>query len=118
MKKLLFWLIGIIATLAVIVFCIWGGEIRTLSSIESVGGNEYLYHMEYKAGYDLDDLISTDISSNPELLDYIVGRIGKGLPIKMKSAQVADENGELSTFNCTSFQAVKAGGDGFWYGRN
>ena len=25
--------------------------------------------------------------------------------IKMKSAQVADENGELSTFNCTSFQA-------------
>ena len=118
MKKLLFWLIGIIATLAVIVFCIWGGEIRTLSSIESVGGNEYLYHMEYKAGYDLDDLISKDISSNPELLDYIVGRIGKGLPIKMKSAQVADENGELSTFNCTSFQAVKAGGDGFWYGRN
>ena len=118
MKKLLLWIIGVIAAFVLVVLCIWGGEIRTISSIESVGGNQYLYHMEYRAKYDLDDLISKDISSNPELLDYIVGRIGKGLPIKMKSAQVADENGELSTFNCTSFQAVKASGDGFWYGRN
>ena len=36
----------------------------------------------------------------------------------MKSAQVADENGELATFSCTSFQAGKSDGNGFWYGRN
>jgi len=118
MKKLLIWLAGILIALLAAVLCIWGGEIRTLSTVKSVGGNEYLYCMEYKAAYDLDDVIAHDIDQNSELLDYITGRIGKGLPIKMKSAQVADENGELGTFNCTSFQAAKADGSGFWYGRN
>ena len=74
--------------------------------------------MEYKAAYDLDNVIASDIDENAELLNYVVGRIGKGLPIKIKSSQVADENGEMETFNCTSFQAAKSGGDGFWYGRN
>ena len=118
MKKLLIWLAGILIALLAAVLCIWGGEIRTLSTVKSVGGNEYLYCMEYKAAYDLDDVIAHDIDQNSELLDYITGRIGKGLPIKMKSAQVADENGELGTFNCTSFQAAKADGSGFWYGRD
>ena len=118
MKKLLIWLAGILIALLAAVLCIWGREIRTLSTVKSVGGNEYLYCMEYKAAYDLDDVIAHDIDQNSELLDYITGRIGKGLPIKMKSAQVADENGELGTFNCTSFQAAKADGSGFWYGRN
>ena len=118
MKKALIWIAGILAALCIAVLCIWGGEIRTLSTVESVDGNEYLYRMEYKAAYDLDDVISRDVDQNPELLDYIMGKIGKGLPIKMKSAQVADEKGELNTFNCTSFQALKADGSGFWYGRN
>lgn len=118
MKKALIWIAGILAALCIAVLCIWGGEIRTLSTVESVDGNEYLYRMEYKAAYDLDDVISRDVDQNPELLDYIMGKIGKGLPIKMKSAQVADEKGELNTFNCTSFQARKADGSGFWYGRN
>ena len=113
MKKLLIWLAGILIALLAAVLCIWGREIRTLSTVKSVGGNEYLYCMEYKAAYDLDDVIAHDIDQNSELLDYITGRIGKGLPIKMKSAQVADENGELGTFNCTSFQAAKADGSGF-----
>jgi hypothetical protein len=36
----------------------------------------------------------------------------------MKSAQVADENGKLGTINCTSFQAKKADGEGYFFGRN
>ena len=118
MKKALFWILGILAALVIAVACIWGGEIRTVSSIESVDGNPYLYQMEYKAAYDLDDVIAKEVDTNADLLDYVVGRIGKGLPIKIKSAQVADENGELATFNCTSFQATKADGTGNWYGRN
>ena len=118
MKKVLLWILGILLALVLVVFCIWGREIRTVSSIESVDGNPYLYQMEYKAAYDLDDLIAKDVDTNAELLDYVVGRIGKGLPLKIKSAQVADENGELATFNCTSFQAAKAEGDGFRFGRN
>ena len=118
MKRVIFWILGILAALCIAVLCIWGGEIASIRTIESVGGNKYLYHMEYKASYDLDDVIEKDVDSNSELLDYVIGRIGKGIPIKMKSAQVADENGELGTFNCTSFQATKADGQGFWYGRN
>ena len=118
MKKFLIWFFGIVAALCIAVACIWGGEIATIRSVQSVDGNRYLYKMEYKAVYDLDDLISKDIDENAKLLDYVVGRIGKGIPIKMKSAQVADENGEMQTMNCTSFQAAQAGGNGFWYGRN
>ena len=118
MKKILLWILAIVVAICVAVALIWSGEIATLRSVRSVDGNHYLYQMEYKAAYDLDDVVAKDIDENPELLDYIISRIGKGIPIKMKSAQVADENGELETFNCTSFQAGKADGDGFWYGRN
>ena len=118
MKKAILWIVGILAAICIAIACIWGGEIATINSIASVGGNQYLYRMEYKAAYDLDDLVSKDIDQNAELLDYVIGRIGKGLPLKIKSAQVADENGEMQTMNCTSFQAAKASGDGFWYGRN
>ena len=118
MKKILFKVIGILAIICLTIVTIWHGEIATIRSLKSVEGNEYLYKMDYKASYYLDDLISKDIGSNAELLQYVVGKIGKGIPIKMKSAQVADENGELATFNCTSFQAGKSDGNGFWYGRN
>ena len=63
-------------------------------------------------------MISKEAGSNAALVDYVVSRVGKGLPIKIKSSQVADENGELNTFNCTSFQARKADGNGYYYGRN
>ena len=118
MKKFLLWLVGILAVLCLAVYCIWGGEIKTLKTVSQVGDNKYLYQMEYKAAYDLDDVISKDVDTNAELLDYVIKRIGKGIPIKIKSAQVADENGEMEVFSCTSFQATKADGEGFWYGRN
>ena len=118
MKKAISIILLTVAIIGAAIAFIWGGEISTVRTIESVGGNKYLYRMDYKAAYDLDDLISKDIDTNAELLDYVVGRIGKGLPIKMKSAQVADENGELGAFNCTSFQAAKADGSGYYYGRN
>lgn len=120
MKKVLLWIFGILAALCIAVACIWSGEIATLRSIKSVEGNKYLYQMEYKATYDLDDVIENDINENSELLSYVIGRIVKGLPVKLNlnSSQVADENGEMATLNCTSFQAAKADGSGFWYGRN
>lgn len=114
MKKALLWIIGVLAVICIAVASIWGGEIASVNSVKQVGENKYLYRMDYKAAYDLDDVIAHDIDENAELLDYVVGRIGKGLPLKIKSAQVTDEGGE----HCTSFQARKASGDGFWYGRN
>ena len=118
MKKTIYCILGILAALCIAIACIWGGEIASIRSIQSVEGNPYLYKMEYNASYDLDDVIANDIDENAELLGYVIGRIGKGLPIKIGSSQVANENGDTQTFNCTSFQATKADGDGFWYGRN
>ncbi|MBR2748055.1 MAG: linear amide C-N hydrolase [Bacteroidales bacterium] len=118
MKKILLWIVGILAALCLVVACIWRGEIGTLRTVKSVDGNPYLYQMEYKAKYDLDDVIRNEVDTNADLLDYVIGRVGKGIPIKMKSAQVADENGELGTINCTTFQVVKADGNGFFFGRN
>ena len=117
-KIILIVLISIFLALTVIVWCLWGGEIRTLASLKQVDGNPYLYAMEYKASYDLDEIIERDVDQNAELLNYVTAKIGKGIPIKGKSAQVADENGKLETFNCTSFQVKNATGKGFLYGRN
>lgn len=74
MKKALLWIVGILAALCITVACVWGGEIASICSITAVGGNEYLYQMEYKASYDLDDLVSKDIDENAKLLQYVVGR--------------------------------------------
>ena len=118
MKKFLLFILCLLAAIVIAIACIWGGEIASIGSIKSVDGNPYLYQMTYQADYDLDDLIANDIDQNAELLDYVIGRIGKGLPLKIKSAQVADEDGEMATLNCTSFQARNAAGEGYLYGRN
>ena len=113
-QVLLLLVLVIIAAAAVI----WHREIASIATVEKVDGNDYLYTMQYKAKYDLDDVIASDLDSNPALLNYIVGRIGKGLPLKLKSSQVAGDDGEMAVFNCTSFQAKNAEGDGYFYGRN
>lgn len=117
-RNILLIVLGVIVLLCIVVWCLWRNEIRTIASLHSVEGNKYLYFMEYKANYDLDEVLASDIDQNPELLEYVTKKIGKGLPIKGKSAQVADENGKMNTFNCTSLQARNAAGDGFLYGRN
>ena len=86
MKKAILWILGILAAIVIAVACVWGGEIRTISSIESVDGNPYLYRMEYKAASDLDEGIAQEDDSNAELLDYVVGRIGKGRPTRTASS--------------------------------
>ena len=118
MKKFLKIFLILVLVLLLAVTLIWWDEIRTLRTLTQVEGNPYLYAMEYKAGYDLDDVIEKDVDTNAELLGYVIARVGKGIPLKIKSSQVADENDELKTFNCTSFQAKQADGEGYWFGRN
>lgn len=111
-------LLGLLIIVIAAAAIIWGREIASINTVEKVDGNDYLYTMQYKARYDLDEVIASDLDSNPALLNYIVGKIGKGLPIKMKSSQVASDGEEMAVFNCTSFQAKNAEGEGFLYGRN
>lgn len=113
--KVLAWTIVTIIVLAVAaIFIVWGPEIKTIKSLEQVGDNKYLYQMQYKANYDLDDVIAHGIDSNTALLDYVVSKIVKGLPISLTKSEDADTTG----FACTSFHAKNAEGDGYLFGRN
>ena len=105
---------GIILLAIAAILIIWAPEIRTLGSLEQVGDNKYLYKMEYKAAYDLDELIAQGIDENTKLLDYVVSKIVKGLPISLSKAADEDTTG----FACTSFQARNAEGEGYLFGRN
>lgn len=107
-------LLCIIVLVCALVPIIWGKEISTLKTVTQVDGNKYLYTMEYKASYDLDDVIASDIDENAKLLQYVVSKVGKGLPIHIGSSQVVEDGGE----HCTSFQAKNADGTGYLYGRN
>jgi len=118
LKIALWTIVALVLALCIAVAAIWNGEIKTMSSLTQVDRDGYLYRMEYKASYDLDDLIEADVDSNAKLLAYVVKKVGKGLPLKMKSSQVAEDGEEMNVINCTSFQALKEGGDGYWYGRN
>lgn len=122
MKKTLGIILSAILAIAVMaaiaVACIWGREIRTIGSVSRVDDDGYLYVMDYTAPYDLDEVIESDLASNGELLEYIVKKVGKGLPLKLKSSQVRQDGEEMAVFNCTSFQARHAGTEGYLYGRN
>ena len=122
MKKIikitLLTLFGAIFFATAIAAHIWKDEIRSLNSIKKVEGNKYLYVMDYYSEYDLDEVIAADIDNNAQLAEYVAKRVGKGLPIKIKSSQVASDGEEMQVFNCTSFQAQQKGGNGYYYGRN
>lgn len=122
MKKIikitLLTLLGVIILAAAIGTYIWKDEIRSINSIKRVDGNKYLYVMNYYSEYDLDEVIAADIDNNAQLAEYVAKRVGKGLPIKIKSSQVASEGEEMQVFNCTSFQAQQKSGNGYYYGRN
>ena len=113
LKKVLLTIAAIVVVLVAAAVIVWHGEIATIRTVRSVDGNKYLYTMEYKAAYDLDAVIEADIDSNSGLLNFIVGRLAKGLPVKIERS-----GKEAGQFNCTSFQAKNAGGEGYLYGRN
>lgn len=119
LKFILKALVAIIIVAAIAVAAIWGREIRTVASVKQVGDNKYLYQMEYSAKYDLDEVVEANIDENAKLLEYVVGKVGKGLKFKIGSSQTADAGKmEPAVANCTSFQAKQADGEGYWYGRN
>lgn len=116
MKKLIKTILLIAVAAVVAAAFLWGREAVSISSVRQVADNEYLYEMDYTARYDLDELLSADIDGNKDLVNYVVGKLAKGLPIKLdtdKEEPVADPLAD----HCTSFQARNV--DGGWiYGRN
>ena len=113
LKRILLIFALVVAVLVAAVAIVWHGEIATLRTIHSVDGNKYLYAMEYKAAYDLDAVVEADIDSNAGLMEFIVKKLAKGIPVKIKNPAE-----RVAVFNCTSFQVKNAEGEGYLYGRN
>ena len=88
-------------------FALFGHELKTLGSIEKV--NDYpLYTMIYDGDYGIDEFIEQGGASNDsELIEFVVNRIMKGLPITI----------ELPDLACSTFNATTAEGDAI-FGRN
>lgn len=111
-------LAAIIVIAAVAVACLWGREIATIRTVSQLDKGGYLYQMEYKASYDLDEVINSDIDSNAGLLGYVAGKITHGLPLLSTGDKKEKESAAEPKDACTSFQAAIAGGEGYLYGRN
>jgi len=114
-RKIIYSILVFAGVLIGLVIALWGGEIRTISSVRQVGDNQYLYMMEYKAKYNLDEVIVSDIDENAKLLNYVVKRVGKGI-VSMDAPKPGLPESEGD--HCTSFQAKKVTGDGYFFGRN
>ncbi len=120
LREILLAVVSVLVALVVAALCIWSSELRTMGSVKQVGDNPYLYSVKYQAPYDLDKVIAADIDSNQKLLQFVVSRIAKGLPVKMGGVTVADglsAEARENADHCTSFQAASADG-GWYYGRN
>ena len=68
----------------VAVFALFGNELKTLDSIKKI--DEYpLYTMDYAGDYGIDEFLEQGGASNDaELIDFVVGRLLKGLPIEIE----------------------------------
>ncbi|OUO63829.1 linear amide C-N hydrolase [Collinsella sp. An268] len=110
-KKVVLGVVGVLVALvivaAVAVFALFGHELATLGSIEKV--NDYpLYTMTYDGDYGIDEFIAQGGASNDgELIQFVVNRIMKGLPITI----------DLPDLACSTFNATTSEGDAL-FGRN
>ena len=110
-KKVVLGVVGVLVALvivaAVAVFALFGRELATLGSIEKV--NDYpLYTMTYDGDYGIDEFIAQGGASNDgELIQFVVNRIMKGLPITI----------DLPDLACSTFNATTPEGDAL-FGRN
>lgn len=119
LKKVLLWIVSIVAALAVVlgiaVFALWHNEIATVASFQQVRtrNDDHLdgsvYTMEVKGGFYLDDFIAQGgAKSDAELIDFITGKITKGL-LEMEISE--------SEIACSAFTAQTQDGDRL-FGRN
>ena len=95
---------------------VWHDEIRCIASVHGVGDNPYLYEMDYTAPYDLDALVEADIDGNRALVEYVLRKVAKGLPVSLPPSE-REGTVTVPVEHCTSFQAPTP--DGQWiFGRN
>lgn len=91
-------LLGLSAIIMVILLSmafVFAGELLTLASVERVDEDAALFTMEYKGDYGLDEFLQTGASNDAGLVDFIVCRVLKGVPLEF----------DLPELGCSTFAA-------------
>lgn len=106
MKRIAIALLILVIVAGLSVYSLFHHEIQTLQSMEKL--DEYpLYSMEYQGDYGFDEFLATGASSDGELVDFVVKRLLKGLPIEIN----------IPSLGCSTFLAENEDG-GAIFGRN
>lgn len=110
-KKKIFKRIGIAFLVVIIVvaggiYMLFRHEISSLMSLEKIDDHT-LYTMEYDGDYGFDDFLETGASSDGELVDFVVKKLLKGIPVEFS----------IPNLGCSTFNAQTKDGD-YIFGRN
>lgn len=105
LKALIVILCVIIAALAAL-GVVFRRELSSMTSVANVKGG--LYTMNCTYDYNLQELIETGVSSDQELVDWLLANLFRG---------VIHPSIDISQYACTTFNAVKENGD-VLFGRN
>lgn len=110
MKKILKRIAIILLSLVIVIACsfifIFRNEINTLYSIEKI--DDYtLYTMNYSGDYGFDDFLKTGASNDSELVNFVIKKLLKGIPVKFS----------IPNLGCSTFNAKTSTGD-YIFGRN
>lgn len=108
-------LLALVLTLSIVLYCVWGDEIATLTSIRMLRDRNdghldgAVYLMEVKGGFYLDEFVAQGgASSDAELIAFVTEHITKGLiDLGISESEIA----------CASFTATTQEGDAL-FGRN
>lgn len=108
-------LLALVLTLSIVLYCVWGDEIATLTSIRMLRDRNdghldgAVYLMEVKGGFYLDEFVAQGgASSDAELIVFVTEHITKGLiDLGISESEIA----------CASFTATTQEGDAL-FGRN
>lgn len=105
-KKILIALVAVLAILAIGLYILFGKEVKTLGTLEKI--SEYpLYTMTYENEYYFDDYLEVGASTDGEVVEFIVNKLLKGLPLSI----------DLPDLGCSTFFAQTPEGD-YQFGRN
>ena len=105
-KRVLIALLVIVIVIAGIIYGMFRHEISSLMSLKKI--DDYtLYTMEYDGDYGFDDFLKTGASNDGELVDFVVKKLLKGLPVEFS----------IPNLGCSTFNAQTQDGDKV-FGRN
>lgn len=99
-------IISIILVALIALYAMFHKELNSINSITKV--NDYpLYTMTYDGDYGFDDFLETGASTDAELVDFVVDKLLKGLPIEIN----------IPSLGCSTFSVENEDGDRL-FGRN